>query len=86
VAVGDPRGELGSLQAALARSLQTGGWYEPEARSFRAHVTVARVARGERVKAAQLPTPEPASLDGARVALYRSRLGPGGGRYEVVGG
>jgi RNA 2',3'-cyclic 3'-phosphodiesterase len=86
VAATDPHGELGSLQAALAQALQAGGWYEPEARPFRAHVTVARIPQGERVKRAELPAPEPASLDGARVALYRSRLGPGGARYEVVGG
>ena len=85
VEVSDERGELGSLQAALARVLQTGGWYEPEARPFRGHVTVARIPRGERVRMAELRAPEPVALDGARVKLYRSRPGAGGARYEVVG-
>jgi 2'-5' RNA ligase len=41
----DPGGALGRLQARVAEALVAGGWYEPEARPFFPHVTVAR-ARG----------------------------------------
>jgi 2'-5' RNA ligase len=86
VEIPDARGELADLQARLARELQRGGWYEPEERSFNAHVTVARVARGERLRAIELAPPEPAPLDRAPVKLYRSRIGPGGARYEALSG
>jgi RNA 2',3'-cyclic 3'-phosphodiesterase len=84
VGVSDQRGELARLQASLSGALQAGGWYEPEARPFRAHVTIARVARGERVRAVELPAPTALPLDGAQVTLYRSHLGRGGARYEAL--
>ena len=46
----DDGGRLGAVQAALSEALAAGGWYEPEKRPFLAHVTVARVGRGARVR------------------------------------
>ncbi len=80
----DDSGALGALQAAVARGLQDGGWYAPEARGFRAHVTVARVTRGARVRGVTLGTPSPLSFEASSVRLLRSRLGAGGARYETL--
>jgi 2'-5' RNA ligase len=64
--------------------LQTGGWYLPEARPFLAHTTVARVAKDARVRREGLEAPPPLAFDAGTVSLYRSRLGPGGARYEAL--
>ena len=70
---------LGQLQAALAAA----GWYEPETRPFRPHVTVARVRSGARVHGVELPRPVPVQFVGSDVALMRSWLGGShGARYE----
>ena len=98
VAIDDPNGGLGQLQARLARGLQAGRWYQPERRSFRPHVTVARAARvargGERGGATggarggaippQVTDPPAREFRGDTVALMRSQLGRGGARYERV--
>jgi 2'-5' RNA ligase len=83
--VEDPDGSLGRLQASLSDGLQAGGWYAPENRPFLAHVTVARVVSGSRVRAVALSAPPAVTVGaGAAVTLYRSRLGPGGARYEAL--
>jgi 2'-5' RNA ligase len=84
VALADPQGALEAVQARCSGALQAGGWYAPEARPFLAHVTVARVTKGARVRADELPAPEPVCFAGSRVTLFRSRLGPGGARYEPL--
>jgi 2'-5' RNA ligase len=76
---------LARVQAALSAALQRGGWYVPEARPFRAHVTVARVRADARVRAAPLDGPPSLDFEGTRVTLFRSRLGGGGARYEALG-
>jgi ketosteroid isomerase-like protein len=73
------------VQSELSRTLSEGGWYTPEARPFLAHVTVARVARGARAPAIELPSAPAVSFEAARVTLYRSRLSAGGARYEALG-
>jgi 2'-5' RNA ligase len=76
VRVDDPLGTLASLQAAVAGALVEGGWYAPEARAFLAHVTVARAARGARLRApASVPSPPAVSFSGSRVTLFRSHPG-----------
>jgi 2'-5' RNA ligase len=76
-------GGLGQLQATLAAALVAGGWYEPETRPFRPHVTVARVRRGGRVPAVELPRPVPMQFVASEVVLVRSWLGGShGARYE----
>jgi RNA 2',3'-cyclic 3'-phosphodiesterase len=64
--------------------LRAGGWYVPEQRPFLAHVTVARVARGARIRREVLPPPPPDAVTASTVTLYRSRLERGGARYEPL--
>jgi RNA 2',3'-cyclic 3'-phosphodiesterase len=80
----DPAGTLASVQAKLSGALRTGGWYVPEKRPFLAHVTVARVAKGARVRREGTPAPPQLSFQGSTVTLFRSRLGRGGARYEAL--
>jgi 2'-5' RNA ligase len=81
--IDDPSDALAALQSALSTKLSAGGWYAPETRPFLGHVTVARVPRGARVRTVKLPGLPAVEFLGARVTLYRSRLGPGGARYEA---
>jgi 2'-5' RNA ligase len=72
VAVADAGGALAALQAELSEALAAAGEYEPEARPFRPHVTVARSvprARPPRTVAADV---EPLTFTSGRVVLYRS--------------
>lgn len=80
----DPSAVLARLQASLSEALSGGGWYEPETRPFLAHVTVARLARGGRVQRADLPVPPARAFTATEVTLFRSRLEPGGARYEAL--
>jgi 2'-5' RNA ligase len=75
VGLDDPDGELARRQAALAAGLAAGGWFEPETRRFFAHVTVARVRRGERVRPAELTPPPAVEFEGTAVTLLRSHSG-----------
>lgn len=84
VELAEAEGRLVSLQAALSEGLQARGWYRPEKRRYRAHVTVARVRRGARVRARELIAPPELRFAPAQVTLFRSRLSPSGARYEVV--
>jgi 2'-5' RNA ligase len=90
VALDDPRGELGRLQARVARRLTDGGWFRAEARPYLPHVTVARVrSRGNErdlraLVRAPLAPPPALGFDGSSVALLRSHLGSGGARYEAL--
>jgi 2'-5' RNA ligase len=84
VGVADPTGALAAVQASLSAALSGGGWYAPEARRFLAHVTVARVRRGARVRPVQLPPPPPVAFEGELVTLFRSRTDPHGARYEPL--
>jgi 2'-5' RNA ligase len=80
----DAGGRLGAVQAALSEALAGGGWYTPEKRAFLAHVTVARVGRGARVRrGSELPgLSGELSFSGSTVTLFRSRLSSAGARYE----
>jgi RNA 2',3'-cyclic 3'-phosphodiesterase len=81
----DPHDDaLARVQAALSHALQAGGWYVPESRPFLAHVTVARVRKGARVRRGELPAPAAIAVRGSTVTLYRSRLAAGGVRYEPL--
>jgi 2'-5' RNA ligase len=83
VALEDATGTLARVQSALAAALHAGGWYRPEARPFLGHVTVARVAKGERGH--EVPAPPRVSLAGTEaVTIYRSHLSPKGSRYEAL--
>ena len=83
VGIKDRSDALAGLQASLSTDLSAGGWYAPEARPFLGHVTVARVPRGTRARAAKLDGLPTLDFIATRVTLYRSRLGPGGARYDA---
>jgi RNA 2',3'-cyclic 3'-phosphodiesterase len=84
VELSDDGARLGAVQSALSEALAQGGWYKPEKRPFLAHVTVARVGKGARVRrGAELPdVPDDLSFSGTTVTLFRSRLSSSGARYE----
>ncbi len=84
VSLADPGGGLAALQAAVSDGLARAGLYEPEARPFRAHVTVARLRSGARAPRSLDAAPEPVSFTGGAVTLYRSRLARGGAVYEPL--
>ncbi len=77
-------GPLADVQASLSEALADGGWYRPEKRPYLAHVTVARVPKGARVRRSELPPPAPLRFTGSAITLFRSRLGPAGARYEPL--
>ena len=85
VSVGDFGGGLADAQAVISRALAEGGWYRPEARPFLAHVTVSRVGRRTVVRPVPVAAPPAIEFVGTTVTLFRSRLGPGGARYEALG-
>jgi len=84
VLIGDRDGELGALQSKLSAALVREKVYAPEARRFLAHVTVARVRGREKVDSAPLPFPAPVEFAARHVTLYRSHLGGGPARYEML--
>jgi RNA 2',3'-cyclic 3'-phosphodiesterase len=84
VGLDDRTGSLKTIQAGLSASLSAGGWYEPEARPFLPHVTVARVSGRARVKPVELTPLRSLEFDGDAVTLYRSRLERAGARYETL--
>jgi 2'-5' RNA ligase len=84
VALADPAGVLGALQAEVSAGLAAAGLYEPEARPFRPHVTVARLRSGARPPRALDAAPEALAFTAGAVTLYRSRLGRGGAVYEPL--
>lgn len=84
VELADAGDGLPNVQAILSNTLQRGGWYVPEARPFLAHVTVARVPKGVRVRRHELPDPPALRLSGSTVTLFRSLLRRGGAEYEPL--
>jgi len=88
VEVADPSGSLTALRARIAAALVAGAGYVDDHPRFWAHVTVARARGGGATRRVgpfrPLPAPAPAEFRPEAVALYRSRLGPGGSRYEAL--
>jgi 2'-5' RNA ligase len=82
--VEDPDGTLAVLQAHVSDGLAAAGLYEPEARPFRAHVTVARLRPRARPPRAAPAEPEPVAFTGTALTLFASRLHPSGARYEPL--
>lgn len=76
-------GALAPLHAQVVERLAAALDWEPEARPFRPHVTVARVRRGARPRRS-LPDPPRATFTGEAVVLFRSHLGRGPARYEAL--
>jgi 2'-5' RNA ligase len=84
VELDDPDGRLGELQERVSEALAAEAGYRPESRPFRSHVTVARVRRAERVRAAALPDPPRTRFVPPALTLYRSRLSRAGAEYEPL--
>jgi RNA 2',3'-cyclic 3'-phosphodiesterase len=80
----DPDGRAAAVQGAVARRLESAGFYEAEARPFRPHVTVARVRKGARPAPIQPSRPPVEPFTAAEVVLYRSDLRPEGARYSPL--
>jgi RNA 2',3'-cyclic 3'-phosphodiesterase len=83
-AIVDHDGTLAELQAWVSRELAAAGLYEPEARAFRPHGTVARLRPDARAGREPVPPPAPVTFYGAALTLYESRLRRGGARYEPL--
>jgi 2'-5' RNA ligase len=76
---------LGALRATIVARLADALPWEPEARPFRAHVTVARVRRDWRPRVDDLPEAPRATFTAGAVVLFRSHLGGSGpSRYEAL--
>jgi 2'-5' RNA ligase len=85
VGLGEADGVLAALQATLVERLAGALPWEPEARPFRAHITVARVRREWRPRIDDLPEAPQATFTAGAVVLFRSHLGGGGpSRYEPL--
>lgn len=84
----DAGGALGEWQAGLSARLEAARFYEPEQRPFWAHVTLARVKRGEKVgrglELPELPEALRRPFRAGRVTLYRSTLRRSGAVYEPL--
>jgi RNA 2',3'-cyclic 3'-phosphodiesterase len=80
----DTDGALGALQDRVSAALAAAGLYTPEARPFRAHVTVARLRPRARPPRAVAVAPEPVAFAAAAVTLFASRLHPHGARYAAL--
>ena len=91
VEVRDRDGQLARLHADLREALARAIGWEAERRRFRAHVTIARVRGGRRVRgrdagpgAQALPATPQLSFMAETAVLYRSWLSRAGATYEPL--
>jgi 2'-5' RNA ligase len=84
VQLDDAEQALTRVQAALAQKLTEAYGYEQEQRAFSPHVTLARVRARDRVAPERLAPLPALEFDASTIALYRSRLGADGARYEPL--
>jgi RNA 2',3'-cyclic 3'-phosphodiesterase len=80
----DADGRATAIQSRVSDALEGLGLYEPEKRPFWPHVTLARVRKGGRVRALDVPDPPGEPWLGVAVTLYRSRLSRKGAAYEPL--
>jgi 2'-5' RNA ligase len=80
----DPDGALAGLQSAVGEALAATGAYAPEGRSFRPHVTVARLRPRARAPRSVAAAPEPLEFAAPAVTLFSSRTEPQGARYDAL--
>jgi 2'-5' RNA ligase len=74
-----------AVQGAASEALAAERFYEPEARPFWPHLTLARVKRGARAGPLGTAPPPPAEpFEAAELTLYRSTLRPSGAVYEPL--
>ena len=81
VVLEDVGGAGSALAADLGERLERLGAYRRESRPWMAHVTVLRFRERPRLDP---PAPGLGEFRAVRSALYRSALGPGGARYDVL--
>ncbi|UCF31469.1 MAG: RNA 2',3'-cyclic phosphodiesterase [bacterium] len=84
----EPSGTFGKLYGLIETVTEPLGW-KPERRGFSPHITLGRVKGNinlDRLKATigDLKDRHWGTQRSDRLALYRSHLGPGGARYEVL--
>jgi RNA 2',3'-cyclic 3'-phosphodiesterase len=84
VSLDNEDGRLASVQAKLSMALSDADVYEPQARPFLGHATVARLGRGAQVSRWEVPAPDSARFWASKVTLFRSWLGRGPARYEAL--
>jgi 2'-5' RNA ligase len=77
----DVAGAGAPLAADLGGRLEAAGVYRWDARPWLAHVTVARFREQPRLSVETVPE---GNICSVRCALYRSSLGPGGAKYDVL--
>jgi len=80
----DGEDALSALQSRVSEALVASIGFKPERRAFRAHVTVARVQGGVRLRPHVLDAPQTAPFRGTALTLYRSSLRRGGARYSPL--
>lgn len=83
-AIVDHDGTLAELQAWVSGELAARRLYEPEARPFRPHATVARLRPDAQAPREKVPAPAPVTFYGEALTLYQSRLRRDGARYEPL--
>ena len=86
--VNDAAGAVAALAGAVQTALAPLG-FEPEARGFRPHLTVARLRDGRLPPALRTAVAAAATFDAGRaqagvLALMESRLDPAGAKYRTV--
>ena len=83
VALGlSPFEPIADLAAAVERGVVAAG-FEPEARPFRAHLTLGRV-RGRYALPDEVPAPPPSPFEVGEIALFTSDLSPSGPSYTLL--
>ena len=80
----DDGARAAAVHGALSRALEDAGLYEPEARPFWPHVTLARVRGRTRLRDVEAPAPPRHAFIAPVVTLYRSDLHPSGARYVAL--
>jgi 2'-5' RNA ligase len=83
VELADADGALTALHYGLVGALGDAIAFRPERRRFLPHVTVARV-RSAPAEVELVPPGGPAPFAAPALTLFRSRLSPGGARYEAL--
>ena len=81
VTLTDEEGRATALAADLHGRLEAAGVYRREARPWLPHVTVLRFADRPRLRP---PLPDLGDVLPSDAAVFMSRLGPAGARYEVL--
>jgi 2'-5' RNA ligase len=77
----DDGGRATGLAGRLHDALESAGVYRREARAWLPHLTVLRFRERPRLRP---PIPELGEILPSDAAVFMSRLGPGGARYEVL--